>query len=230
MLDIQLCGTFMLTRACLPYRRAANPYVLTLSPPQNMAPHWLGQHPGYTVAKYGMTLLAPGGAEEYREAGVASNTLWSDSLIAAAGAASLLGGAEARPGPAARRSWQTPLPRSAAGRPRRGSVRVEDSVILDGTTLSCGALAAPPRLRRHAGACGWRSRPRSSSGPLRRTGRRSRLWAGRSSTAGPPGSAPTAGCRLSQVTAMACACCAVTPEAPGSPLATLSRAACSPSG
>jgi NAD(P)-dependent dehydrogenase (short-subunit alcohol dehydrogenase family) len=93
MQQIQLRGTFMLTRSALPHlRRAPNPHVLTLSPPINLAPRWMGPHPAYTLAKYGMTLLALGWAAEYADAGVASNTLWPESIIATAAVQNLLGG------------------------------------------------------------------------------------------------------------------------------------------
>ncbi len=93
MQQIQLRGTFLLTRACLPHlRRSPNPHVLTMSPPLNLAPAWMGRHPAYTLAKYGMTLLALGWAAEYAEAGVASNTLWPETTIATAAVANLLGG------------------------------------------------------------------------------------------------------------------------------------------
>jgi NAD(P)-dependent dehydrogenase (short-subunit alcohol dehydrogenase family) len=93
MQQIQLRGTFLLTRASLPHlRRAENPHILTLSPPINLDPKWMGAHPAYTLAKYGMTLLALGWAAEYRDAGVASNTLWPESIIATAAVQNLLGG------------------------------------------------------------------------------------------------------------------------------------------
>jgi citronellol/citronellal dehydrogenase len=93
MQQIQLRGTFLLTRASLPHLRTAdNPHILTLSPPVNLAPKWMGAHPAYTLAKYGMTLLALGWAAEYADAGVASNTLWPESMIATAAVANLLGG------------------------------------------------------------------------------------------------------------------------------------------
>jgi NAD(P)-dependent dehydrogenase (short-subunit alcohol dehydrogenase family) len=60
-----------------------------------MNPKWLGAHPGYTLAKYGMSLLGLCWAEEYREAGVASNTLWPETLIATAAVQNLLGGDQA---------------------------------------------------------------------------------------------------------------------------------------
>lgn len=95
MSDINVRGTFLVTRTALPHlQKAENPHVLTLSPPLNLAPHWLGGHVAYTMAKYSMTLCALGIAEEQREAGVASNALWPRTTIATAAVQNLLGGAE----------------------------------------------------------------------------------------------------------------------------------------
>ncbi|MFT4034997.1 MAG: NAD(P)-dependent oxidoreductase [Patulibacter sp.] len=95
MNQINVRGTFLVTKLTLPYlQRAENPHVLTLSPPLNMAPHWLGCNVGYMMAKYAMTLCAVGIAEEQREFGVASNALWPRTTIATAAVNNLLGGAE----------------------------------------------------------------------------------------------------------------------------------------
>ena len=59
-----------------------------------MSPYWLGVHPSYTLSKYGMTLLALGWAEEYREAKIASNCLWPETYIATAAVTSLAAGTE----------------------------------------------------------------------------------------------------------------------------------------
>lgn len=96
MQSINTRGTFLVTKACVPHlRRAANPHILTLSPPISLEPRWLGPHIGYTLAKYGMTLCALGFAAEFRDAGIASNTLWPRTLVATAAVANLLGGEEA---------------------------------------------------------------------------------------------------------------------------------------
>ena len=96
MTSIQLRGTYLLTRACLPHlRQGTNPHVLSLSPPLNLSPQWLGAHPAYTLAKYGMSLLTLGWAAEYAEHGVAANCLWPETLIATAAVQNLLGGDEA---------------------------------------------------------------------------------------------------------------------------------------
>ncbi|KUI27013.1 short-chain dehydrogenase [Mycobacterium sp. IS-1742] len=90
MMDINLRGTFLLTKACLPHlRESANPHVLTLAPPLNMSPHWLGAHPSYTLSKYGMTLLSLGWAAEYSDAGIAFNCLWPETYIATSAVANI---------------------------------------------------------------------------------------------------------------------------------------------
>jgi citronellol/citronellal dehydrogenase len=95
MQQINVRGTFALTRACLPHmRRSENAHILTLSPPLNLNPRWLGAHPGYTLAKYGMSLLTISWAVEYAEAGIAANCLWPQTTIATAAVVNLLGGAE----------------------------------------------------------------------------------------------------------------------------------------
>lgn len=96
MMDINVRGTFLLTQACLPHlRESANPHVLTLSPPLNLNPHWLGAHPAYTLSKYGMTLLSLGWAAEYAGAGVAVNCLWPETYIATSAVANMADGADA---------------------------------------------------------------------------------------------------------------------------------------
>jgi citronellol/citronellal dehydrogenase len=93
MQDINTRGTFLVSQACLPHLlQAENPHVLTLSPPLNLRPAWFSQHVAYTIAKYGMSMVALGIAEEFRDRGVASNALWPRTLIATAAVQNLLGG------------------------------------------------------------------------------------------------------------------------------------------
>ena len=95
MQQIQMRGTFLLTKAALPHlRESKNAHILSLSPPLNMAPHWLGAHPGYTLAKYGMSLLTLSWAEEFREVGIGAYTLWPETMIATAAVQNILGGDE----------------------------------------------------------------------------------------------------------------------------------------
>jgi citronellol/citronellal dehydrogenase len=96
MQNINVRGTFVVTKACLPHlKRATNPHVLTLSPPLNLDPRWFRDHVGYTISKYNMSMLTLGWAEEFREAGIAFNSLWPRTMIATAAVKNLLGGDEA---------------------------------------------------------------------------------------------------------------------------------------
>ncbi|MDT3316564.1 NAD(P)-dependent oxidoreductase [Microbacterium sp. KSW4-11] len=93
MQDVNVRGTFMLSRAALPMLKdAANPHILSLSPPLNLSPKWLGAHTGYTLAKYGMTMATLGMAAEFAKDGVAANTLWPQTTIATAAVQFALGG------------------------------------------------------------------------------------------------------------------------------------------
>ena len=93
MQDVNVRGTFMLSRAAVTALKAAeNPHILSLSPPLNVTPKWLGAHTGYTLAKYGMTMATLGLAAEFAEAKIAANTLWPATTIATAAVQNLLGG------------------------------------------------------------------------------------------------------------------------------------------
>jgi citronellol/citronellal dehydrogenase len=91
--DINARGTFALTRAALPYlETAANPHILTLSPPLNLNPRWAGAHLAYTLSKYGMSLCTLGFADEFADRGIAANSLWPRTTIGTAAIRNLLGG------------------------------------------------------------------------------------------------------------------------------------------
>ena len=93
MHSINSRGSYLLATTALPHLRASDAaHVLTLSPPLNLNPVWAGRHLGYTMAKYGMSLVTLGLAEEQREAGVAANSLWPRTTIATAAVNNLLGG------------------------------------------------------------------------------------------------------------------------------------------
>jgi citronellol/citronellal dehydrogenase len=96
MQQIEVRGTFLLTRTAIPHlRKSEHAHILTLSPPLNLSKKWLGACVGYMLAKYGMTLAALGFAAELESDGIASNTLWPRTLIATAAVQNLLGGNDA---------------------------------------------------------------------------------------------------------------------------------------
>ena len=93
MQDVNVRGTFLLSRAALPMLRdAANPHILSLSPPLNITSKWLGAHTGYSLAKFGMTMATLGMAAEFADAGIAANTLWPRTTIATAAVQNVIGG------------------------------------------------------------------------------------------------------------------------------------------
>jgi citronellol/citronellal dehydrogenase len=84
MHQVNARGTFAVSQAALPHLlRSDRPHLLTLSPPLNLDPRWLGPHVAYTMSKYGMTLCTMGLAEEFRGR-VAANCLWPRTTIATA--------------------------------------------------------------------------------------------------------------------------------------------------
>jgi len=93
MQDVNVRGTFMLSRAAIPVlRESPNPHILSLAPPLNVTPRWLGAHPGYSLAKFGMTMATLGIAAELAGDGIAANTLWPRTLIATAAVQNVIGG------------------------------------------------------------------------------------------------------------------------------------------
>ena len=93
MHSINVRGTFLMTKACIPYlKKSSNGHILTLSPPINLAPKWIGPHIAYTLTKYNMSMMALGWAEEFKNIPIASNALWPRTTIDTAAVRNLLGG------------------------------------------------------------------------------------------------------------------------------------------
>ena len=93
MHGINLRGTFLVSKTCLPYlKKAENGHILNLSPPLTFEPRWFGPHVAYSIAKYGMSLCVLGMAEEFKEYGIGVNALWPRTTIATAAVQNLLGG------------------------------------------------------------------------------------------------------------------------------------------
>ncbi len=85
MQSVNAKASFFSAQACLPYLlKSDNPHILTLSPPLNLKPIWFKQHLAYTISKYGMSMCTLGLAEEYKEQGIAVNSLWPQTTIATA--------------------------------------------------------------------------------------------------------------------------------------------------
>ena len=94
MYDINVRGTFMMSRACIPHlKKGTNAHILNLSPPINMDMKWFAKHLAYTISKYNMSMIALGLAAELKSFNIAANALWPRTTIATAAVNNLLGGA-----------------------------------------------------------------------------------------------------------------------------------------
>ncbi|HYB32480.1 MAG TPA: NAD(P)-dependent oxidoreductase [Steroidobacteraceae bacterium] len=132
--QINTRGTFVTSRACLPHlAQAANPHILTLSPPLDLRPKWFAGHLAYSLSKYGMSLCMLGLAAEYRAQGIACNALWPRTTIATAAVEFALGGPQMM-----RRSRKPQIVADAAhvilNRPARectGQFFIDDSVLYE---------------------------------------------------------------------------------------------------
>ena len=93
MFSVNVRGTFLCSKLCIPYlKKAKNPHILNLSPPLNLDPKWFAHHVAYTMSKYGMSMCVLGMAEEFKKDKIAVNALWPRTAIATAAVKNLLGG------------------------------------------------------------------------------------------------------------------------------------------
>lgn len=92
MFDINARGSFLASQRCIPHlKKAANPHILSLSPPLSMDARWFRNHAAYTLAKYAMSVWVLGMSAEFSGAGIGINALWPKTLIATS-AVNLIGG------------------------------------------------------------------------------------------------------------------------------------------
>jgi citronellol/citronellal dehydrogenase len=91
--DINVRGTFLVTKHCVPFlRKGNNPHILTLSPPLDMDPKWIAPYVGYTISKYSMSMMTIGWAKEFQKYGIAANSIWPVTTIATSAVKNILGG------------------------------------------------------------------------------------------------------------------------------------------
>ena len=92
MHDINVRGTYLCSKTCLPFlKKSSNPHILNLSPPINLKPKWFENFTAYTISKYAMSMNVIGMSSEYKKYNVAVNALWTKTAINTS-AISMLGG------------------------------------------------------------------------------------------------------------------------------------------
>ena len=97
MHQVNARGTFMTSKHAISHlEKSDNPHILSLSPPLEMKTKWFAPHLGYSMAKYGMSLVVLGLAGELAPKGIAVNALWPRTTIATAAIANNFGEAAMR--------------------------------------------------------------------------------------------------------------------------------------
>ena len=150
MMGVNLRGAFLCSKLCLPHlKKASNPHVLNIAPPPSLDPKWFAPHVGYTIAKFGMSLLVLGMAEEFRDEGIAFNGLWPKTMIATAAVINLLGGEES-----AKRSRKPEIMADAAhdimirdSRSCTGNFFVDEEVLKEEGVVDFRAYQVDPSLK-----------------------------------------------------------------------------------
>jgi citronellol/citronellal dehydrogenase len=85
MHQINTRGAFMVSKYAIPHlEKARNPHILMNSPPVDVQEKWFAGSTGYSIAKYGMSLVVLGLAGELRDRGIAVNALWPRTTVATA--------------------------------------------------------------------------------------------------------------------------------------------------
>ncbi len=81
MHSVNARGSFLVAQTTLPYLlQAANPHILSISPPLAMQERWFAPHVAYSMAKFAMSMVVLGVAGEFRGR-VGVNALWPRTAI-----------------------------------------------------------------------------------------------------------------------------------------------------
>jgi citronellol/citronellal dehydrogenase len=143
MMGINARGTFMVSKYAIPHlAKSGSGHILMLSPPLDMAERWFAPHTAYSMAKFGMSLVALGLAGELRAKAVAVNALWPRTTIATAAVRNLLGGDEMM-----RRSRKPEILAEAAYRIFHKPADFTGNFLIDDTFLAAEGVTDFDRYR-----------------------------------------------------------------------------------
>lgn len=83
IISTSMRAAFFLAQICFPYlKEAKNPHIINISPPIGLEMQWLRDHLPFSLGKYGMSLCTIGMSAEFKNAGIAVNSLWPQTNIA----------------------------------------------------------------------------------------------------------------------------------------------------
>ncbi len=82
--QINVRACYASAHAAIPFlrERGTPTHIINMSPPINLKSRWVGGQTGYTITKYGMTLLSMGLAEELSDTAIIPCSLWPRTGIA----------------------------------------------------------------------------------------------------------------------------------------------------
>ena len=72
--SVNVRATYLCSKLCIPHLKKSD----------NPRPKWFKKHLAYTMSKYGMSMCTLGMAAEFKDDGIAVNSLWPKTLIATA--------------------------------------------------------------------------------------------------------------------------------------------------
>lgn len=76
-------AAFFMSQACFDHlKKALNPHIINISPPLNMDAGWFKDHLAFSLSKYAMSMCTLGMAAQFKQAGIAVNSLWPETTIA----------------------------------------------------------------------------------------------------------------------------------------------------
>ena len=98
MQQVNTRATVMCAQKAFPHlkesaKKGHNPHIVSLSPPVLLKERWVSGYTPYSISKFGMSIATMGMAGEFRDDGVAVNSLWPKTMIATA-AVNMLAGDE----------------------------------------------------------------------------------------------------------------------------------------
>lgn len=83
IISTSMRAAFFLAQICFPYlKEAKNPHIINIAPPIGLEMQWLRDHLPFSLGKYGMSLCTLGMSAEFKNAGIAVNSLWPQTNIA----------------------------------------------------------------------------------------------------------------------------------------------------
>lgn len=83
IISTSMRAAFFLAQICFPHlKEAKNPHIINIAPPISLEMQWLRDYLPFSLGKYGMSLCTLGMSAEFKNAGIAVNSLWPQTNIA----------------------------------------------------------------------------------------------------------------------------------------------------